>query len=195
MKEHWLGLAESSLVFVLTAGLLLPGEARSEEHPDAVGPIFVGSKVRFQAPTAIQGTVQGTVMEMDKESLLVSTENQRPFRVSRQAITQLEVAVGRRRNPRKGLIIGAAAGAALVAFVAAAPKDSLCPPGEATTKSCLDDRSFFLVAGLPLVALEGAGIGALIKTDRWSSVPVEKVHFSLAPTHGQGLGLSLSLRF
>jgi hypothetical protein len=45
------------------------------------------------------------------------------------------------------------------------------------------------------VALEGGGIGALIKSDRWSSVGVEKVHVSVAPTPGHGLGLALSMRF
>ena len=41
----------------------------------------------------------------------------------------------------------------------------------------------------------GVGIGALIKTDRWSSVPLERVQFGLAPTRGKGLGLALSMTF
>jgi hypothetical protein len=55
----------------------------------------------------------------------------------------------------------------------------------------------FLTAGLPIVALEGAGIGVLIKSDTWSSVGVDKVNLSVTPSRGPGLGLglALSLRF
>jgi hypothetical protein len=194
VRMRSLGMVRSSLA-VLTVSTLFPGTARSEEQPGALGPIVVGSKVRFQAPTASQGPVQGTVMEMDSSSLLISTEKQRPFRVSRQAITQLEVAVGRRRNARKGLIIGTVAGAVLVGLVAGIPRDSFCPPAAPDPQSCRDTRKLFLTTGLPLVALEGAGVGALIKSDRWSSVPVAKVQMSLAPICGPGLGLALSLRF
>ena len=103
--------------------------------------------------------------------------------------------MGRRRNTRKGLIVGAAFGAAVVAAIALIPKDSFCPPGEPSTESCLSDRTAFLALSIPSYALAGAGIGALIKSDRWSPVPLENVRISLAPTRGHGLGLSLSLRF
>lgn len=191
MKIRTLGMIQSSLV-VLIVSALFPSRARSEEHRGAVDSTFVGSKVRFYAPTTIEGPVQGTVIEMDDSSLLISTENQRPFRVSRQAITKLEVAVGRHRNARKGLVIGALVGAVLVGSVAAVPRDSFCPPAEPATQSCLDVRKLFLTVGLPLAALEGAGIGALIKSDTWSSVGVD---MSVAPSRGPGLGLALSLRF
>jgi hypothetical protein len=189
MRENWRAVAAS--IVVLSAALLLPDEVRPAE-PDL--PISVGRKIRLEAPTVFQGAVQGTVIATDDSSLLINTEQQMPLRVSRQAVTRLEVVVGRRRNARKGLIIGAAAGAALVGLVAATPKDSLCPPKELDVQECLDARSLFLTAGVPILALEGAGIGALIKSDRWSSVPIDKAHVTVTPTR-HGLGLALSLRF
>lgn len=194
VKTRTLGMIQSSLV-VLIVSTLFPSKGRAEEHPGTVDPTYVGSKVRFHAPTIIEGPVQGTVIEMDDRSLLISTENQRPFRVSRQAITQLEVAVGRRRNARKGLVIGALAGAVFVGSLAIIPRDSFCPPAEPDAQVCLDARKVGLAVGLPLMALEGAGIGALIKSDTWSPVGVDKVSMSVAPSRGPGLGLTLSLRF
>ena len=193
MKRRPLGMIATSLLAAIVS-TVFPDTVRPEEHPLA-DPTLVGSKIRFLAPTAIDGPVQGTVMEMDGSSLLISTENHRPFRVSRQAITNLEVAVGRRGNARKGLVIGALVGAVLVGLAASVPKDSFCPPAKPDAQECLDARSLFLAIGVPLVALEGAGIGALIKSDRWSSVGIERVRVAPAPSRGPGVGLALSLRF
>jgi len=183
-----------SLVVLIVAALF-PGEARSAEQPESAGAIVAGSKVRFRAPAVSQRRVQGRVTEMDDSSLLISTENEKPFRVSRQAITQLEVAVARRGNARKGLIIGAVAGAVFVGLVAAVPAEAACPTALLGDPQCLESRDLLLAAGLPVLALGGAGIGALIKSDRWAAVPLTKVHMTLAPTRGRSVGLTLSLRF
>jgi hypothetical protein len=179
----------------MVALLAAPREARSQTPAGLVGSIAVGSKVRLLAPTAMQGTIEGTVMTTDAESLLIGVDGRGPARVSRNAITRFEIAFGRRRHTRTGLIIGAAAGALVVGVIAAIPKDEACPPGEPTTQSCLDDRSVLLALGLPACAAEGAAIGALIKSDRWLPVPLENVRVSLVPTRGHGVGLSLALRF
>jgi hypothetical protein len=194
MRKQWFWTTRSSFVVALVVALLGAGELQAQEQAE-MGPISVGSRVRFQAPSVIKGTVQGTVSEVDTESLLISTDDRRPFRVSRSAITQLEVAVGRRRNARKGLIIGAAVGATLLAIVAMMPKDSYCPPDDLALQTCLDDRSQTLAVVLPAAALEGAGIGALIKSDHWSGVPLERVHIGVVPTRTKGLGLALSMTF
>ena len=47
------------------------------------------------------------------------------------------------------------------------------------------DESSLLVGGL-----WGAGIGALLKGDRWSPVPTQHVRVSCAPTVGRGFGLT-----
>jgi hypothetical protein len=179
----------------VAALLAAPGQARPEQPAGLVGSIAVGSKVRLLAPAAIQGTIEGTVMATDAESLLIGVDGRGPARVSRNAITRFEMAFGRRRHTRTGLIIGTAAGALLVGLAAAIPKDEFCPLGEPSTQSCLDDRSALLAFGLPALALEGAAIGALIKSDRWLPVPLENVRLSLAPTRGHGVELSLAFRF
>jgi hypothetical protein len=182
-------------ILLMVALLVPPGEARSQTSAGLVGSIAVGSKVRLLAPTAMQGRIEGTVMATDAESLLIGVDGRGPARVSRNAITRLEIAFGRRRNTRTGLIVGAVAGALAVGLTAAIPKDEFCPPGEPSTQSCLDDRSVLLAFGLPILALEGAAIGALIKSDRWLPVPLENVRVGLTGTRSHGVGLSLALHF
>ena len=182
-----------SLVAVVVASTVYGSdEARSAAQSSAVGQITVGSKVRFQAPSAIQGPIQGTLMEMDEESLMVSTENQRPFRVSRQAITQLELSTGRRGHARTGLIIGAAVGAA---FGAVIPLDFGCTQAQLAVRdsSCIESRGAMIALGVLADAGGGALIGHLIKSDRWSSVPPERIRVSLAPTRWHGARLSMSV--
>jgi hypothetical protein len=120
---------------------------------------------------------------------LLSTGDQTPVRVPRQAITQLDVSTGRHGHALKGMIIGAASAAALFALI---PRDQYCAdlrPGE----YCPTQAE---LAGLGAIggAAWGALIGHLIKSDRWSSVPLEQVHVSLAPALGRGaVGLSLAV--
>jgi hypothetical protein len=50
-------------------------------------------------------------MGMDEQSLLVSSDDHIPLRVSRQAITRLDVSTGRHRRVLKGMMIGGGIGA------------------------------------------------------------------------------------
>jgi hypothetical protein len=66
--------------------------------------------------------------------------------------------------------------------------------------SCLSDcgskwSAEYILAGIGVGAAWGAGIGALVKKDRWSSVPVTQVQLGLWPTRGGGIGASVSLAF
>ena len=57
---------------------------------------------------------------------------------------------------------------------------------------------FGLIGGAGLGAL-GAGIGAivgaLIKTDRWEEVPLDRLRVSFVPQRGGRFALGLSVRF
>lgn len=135
--------------------LLLPSLALSQERPEGGGPAFSGSRVRLVAPAVVQGPITGTVMEMDSMSLLVSTENQRPLRVPRQAITQFDVSTGRRGSLKKGAIIGGTIGAVLGAVIGATGSEE---------GPCIDAPSIICPAreGGVRPAFIGAGIGAYV---------------------------------
>jgi hypothetical protein len=116
----------------------------------------------------------------------VGQEGRAPVSVSREAITALDVRVGQRRHWRKGAIIGAAAMATAIG--------GLCVGAEPGRECHRSDAPSMLgvVAGS---AVLGARVGALFKTDRWRSVPVDRLRFGLAPTAGRGLRFSLALKF
>lgn len=161
---------------VLASMLFVQGEAWSEEQVKAVSPIALGGRVRLRAPTAVQGRIKGTVMEMDEKSLLVSADDRTPVRVPRQAITQLEVSTGRHSKALKGMLIGAAIGGVVGVYC-----DLDC------------NAAAVHAAGAVSGAVGGLLVGALFHGDRWSSVPLESVRVSVAPARGRGLALSLSL--
>jgi hypothetical protein len=167
----------------LSLALVLPSWAVAQESFDGSA-VLVGSKVRILAPTVVGGRLEGIVSQMDDQSLVVLQDNH-PWRLPRQAITSLDVGTGQKRRALKGMFIGAPIGAALIFLV---------PTGIPTRRSASDSlhQAGF---GLFLGAAYGAGIGALIKSERWSRVPLERVRLSVAPTRGRGVGLSLSVGF
>lgn len=175
----------SCVMPVLATMLLLPAEAPAQEPP-AASPVTVGTKVRIRAPSVAKGRVEGMVLEIDEKSLLIGVSKDRvPLRVPRQAITQLDVNAGQRGRVLKGMIIGAGVGAA--SFTALLASTDLGP----------DSGDYAGAVGIGAVGggILGAGIGALIKTDRWSPVPLDRVRLSLGPTRGRGIALSLSVGF
>jgi hypothetical protein len=187
MRTQLQEMIRSTLTLAIVSTFLVASEARAAEEPGA-SPVTVGTKVRILAPTVVAGRVEGTVAEMDAKSLLISVDNGTPVRVSRQAITQLEVSTGRHRKALKGMIIGAGIGA--VVFQLNVSNNCQNSIGSCTT-------SHAAAAGVGALAggAWGAGIGALFSGDRWSAVPLERVRVSLAPTPGRGVALALSVGF
>jgi hypothetical protein len=164
----------------------MPAEGRSEDTLPAT-PITVGTKVRLRAPTLFSGRIEGMVIETNESSLLIGVNDRVPLRVSRQAITQLEVSMGRRRRPLKGMIVGAGIGAAVYAIAGVSYQ------GDASASA--SEWAHFLGLGMLGGAAWGAGIGALINSDRWSPVPPERLRVSLGATRGRGVRLSVSVGF
>jgi hypothetical protein len=162
----------------------LPAEARSGELPKATT-VTVGSRVRIVAPTMVHGALEGMMLEMDDSSLLVGIDDRGPTRLSRQAITRIDVSTGRHSRALKGMIIGAVLGAGAGALAYSGDCNG-------AVSVCVDSHSVVPV-GLVTGALVGAGIGALIKHDRWNRVPLDSVRVGLGPTRGRGVALSVSL--
>lgn len=181
MSKQWFQATRSSFVVALVAALLYAGEVQGQDQRASLSPMAVGTRVRILAPAAVNGRIEGMILEMDEKSLLLMSEEQR-LRVPRESITQLEVSTGKRRRALKGLIVGAGLGTLVYGAM-----------GVGTTVDASHGEA--ALVGLGVGAAWGVGIGALIKADRWSSVPLERVQFGLAPTRGKGLGLALSVSF
>ncbi len=183
MRTCLLGMIQSFWVVVLTSMIFLAGEVRSKEQLKSISSITIGSRIRLSAPAVTKRRIEGTIIEMDVRSLLIGTEDRSTLSVPRQAITKLDVSLGKHRQVRKGILIGGGIGAIALAL---------------TLSSYITESSGWvtvLTGGFAGGAMWGAGIGALIKKDRWSAVPIELVQLGLAPTQGSCVRLSLSVDF
>ena len=97
------------------------------------------------------------------------------------SITSLEVSLGRKRNTIRGLVIGAASGVLIGVIAPVDPNNC----GYYSDNFCSREKA--LLGGVVGGGGLGAGIGALIKSDRWSRVTVNAT--------GQiGLGLRIGTK-
>ena len=179
--------------------LLAAATAWTEERPLS-SLLSIGSRVRLQAPTAGQGLIQGTVLEVDDRGLLLSAAGLGHVRVERQSISRLEVSTGRGSSLKKGAIIGGAIGVALGAAAGGTSvPEGPCIDAPAITCPASPGGAGNALAGAAIGGALGAGWGALFghlkKHDLWSPVPLTDSRVTFVPMLGRGVGLSMSLRW
>jgi hypothetical protein len=161
--------------------------------PAAAEPVLLtlpmGSKVRLQTAAAPGQWMKGILVSADTASVAMVPENAPPLganqlRLPSAAISRFELKTGSKRHWLWGLAIGAAAGLALGATADVDPVaceydiNYECSRGEALA------LYGFTMAGV------GAGVGALIKTDRWTPVALD----ALAPPAPRVSGIAPRLR-
>ncbi|HEX9189574.1 MAG TPA: hypothetical protein VGB87_21040 [Vicinamibacteria bacterium] len=152
----------------ITLAALLLGtmgaEARAGEED------LLGSRVRVRTIQPGEPRV-GVFEQSTPDELVIRTGGpDSPVRVRRADVAGLEVSRGTRRHALKGLLAGAVAWGALVGLVAAF--DTLDESGVGEP----------LVIGGMLAA--GAGVGALVKTERWERVPAGEASIQIGPVRG-----------
>jgi hypothetical protein len=149
-------------------------EARGAEES------LVGSRVRVR--TMQRGEPQVGILEGESaDELVIRTKGAAsPVQVRRRDVLRLEVSRGTRRHTLKGLLGGAVAWGAIVGLVAAF--DTLDESGLGEP----------LVIGGMLAA--GAGIGTMVKTERWERVAPGGVSVGIGPAAG-GLQARVVVRF
>ncbi len=97
-------------------------------------------------------------------------------------MNRVEWSKGRHGNAVKGLLIGGAIGAAVLSLINAQDPET----GET------QEYLVVAVVGAGLGALPGAGIGALVKTERWAELPVGNLRVTVGATPNRGVGLRLA---
>jgi len=165
-------------------GMLLAGEAAAESKELV---LQAGDRIRYKLGD--EQTGKGVLREIGPDWLLVEDKRGATLTLQKSALQSLAVARGKKRRPLEGAMIGflpgAAAGALLVWAVCA-------------TEGCSGAGGWALgpvIVGGGMTAVVGAGVGALIKTDRWQQAPVSRVRFGVAPAKGGGVRAALTLSF
>lgn len=179
-----------------SSGLLLVVLAANLSAQDEL-PLELGDRVRISAPTIQHDPFVGTVVSMDVESWSLDVEGRTELLVlPLNDMKKLEVSHGSTSRAGRGAIIGGSIGFVVGAVLGY----GLIEVVNLSNESGGDVSSVLGAAvGGVIVALPGAGIGALIgslnKVDRWEDVPLDRIHVVFGVNDKRGFTVSASLRF
>ena len=138
-----------------------------------------GERVRIIRPGNTNPLLIGTTTRSTPDTLWLTLEGQaQPTAVPLGAAIRLERSLGRHSHTLAGALVGASVGAAITLLFLSAfcGGDTLCDGDEQVRAAA--------IFGLPSIAL-GAGIGAMIRTERWE--PISSAVPSRTPTLQLGL--------
>ena len=177
------------MVTLAAAVLAAAAVAVADTPPSAV--VAIGEKVRVTTRTGRDDRT-GVVMAADAQSLTVSLGSGKPpVRIPLASVRKLEVARGRRTAVKEGAISGGLVGLVLGVLAVHTVSHALC---ENATDCDASPQGYGIGAGA--FAAGGAGLGALvglaIKTDRWETVPVDRVGVAIGPVPA-GAGVQVSV--
>jgi hypothetical protein len=149
-----------------------------------------GQRVRVTAPTISSTQIVGAFAHMAADTLVVETDG-RAWHFPRASLTRVDVNRGQKSNAGRGALFGFLIGAGIGAV--ALGSSSLC----AETLEVPAGRCALIGAGGGGVGglLLGTIAGALIKTDRWQEVPVDRLRVSLIPPGPGRFALAMSVSF
>ncbi|NNF28510.1 MAG: hypothetical protein HKN73_14895 [Gemmatimonadetes bacterium] len=147
---------------LLLAGLIIPAPALAQT-PE------VGQRIRVTAPEVLTERRVGQLLWLDSDSLVLAGADTAPperWVVPPEAITRLEVFEGRRGHAGRGLLIGAGTGLALGLI-------GISGDGTCSGSGNYGELCALVVTGTTLGGgVLGLLIGAVVRTDRWNSIPV-----------------------
>ncbi len=153
-------------------------------------PIETGSRIRVTAPALGFDKLVGTSVEADATRIRVQVDDQAaPMTISLTDVTRLEVSQGRKSNAVKGLLIGSIVGVPIGGLVAMQFDEEGGDPGPG------EYFLFGAVVGGAAFGAIGAGIGALVKTERWDDVPLDRLRVNIVPLRDGRFALGLSVEF
>jgi len=141
---------------------------------------LVGSRVRVRTTQRREAPVGVLEGESADELVIRAKGAPSPVQVRRRDVLSLEVSRGTRRHTLEGLAGGAIAWGAIVGALAAT---------HSLPESGVNEPLF--VGGMLAV---GAGVGTLVKTERWERVPAGGVSVGIGPAP-RGLQARVVVRF
>jgi hypothetical protein len=150
----------------------------------------VGSRVRLQTATTPGSWTRGVLTSADSSSVSLVPEEapvlgENRLSLPTESLSRLELRTGSKRHWLVGLLAGAALGAVVGATAEIDP--DTC---DSYYSSTFCSRGQAYAAGILIMGGIGAGVGALVKTDRWMPVAID----ALGPPAPRVSGLAPRLR-
>ena len=168
-------LLASAIAAMLLAPVALIGQERLQ-------PIPIDSRIRVTRAAAPDHSLVGTLGTWDGESLGLVNPGLQPQTIRLSELARLEISRGRRGNAKTGMWIGALVGL-VGGLIAANQLDE--PEVNFRTEGMPEGdgiRQFGIgLAGAALGTALGAGVGALIRTEKWEEVPLANEAAERAP--------------
>lgn len=175
-----------TVILAFTLSLLVPN---ADLGAQATPPLETGSRIRVRAPDAGANKLVGSYLGTVADTLRVQLEELSYVRsIPISSVVALETSRGRKSNALKGLGFGflGGAGAGLVVGLAVDETEGL-------NRLQLIGLStgFFGACG----AVVGLLAGAMITSERWEEVSLDRVRASFAPQHDGRWRIGLSVAF
>lgn len=168
---------------ISTAAVVLGAVAASAEAADEHA-VTTGDRVRVMAPSASPKRIEGTLVSVDRDSLTVFDDGRRVV-VTRSQIAKLEVARGKKSRAGTGALVGAGWGVGLGVLLSNPPSSG----------QRLEVNGSAVTAGVVAGATLGALVGVVLRTDRWTTAPADKLTLSIGPVPGRGVALAMRFSF
>jgi len=173
---------------ILLAAILASAASGTIAAQDTVR-LEPGQRVRVTAPTISRAPIVG-VGHMEADTLVVETDG-RTLHFARASLTRVDVNHGQKSNVGKGALFGFLIGAG-VGAVALGSNDYCTLEVSPAAGSCaLIGAGVGGVGGL----LVGTVAGALIKTDRWRELPLDRLRVSFIHARLRPFAVAMSVSF
>ncbi len=175
-----------ALRFCLVLGVCFPGAAAHSQMAE----LQPGVRVRIRAPGEIAGRLTGVVVARSADSVTITRSGGTPVAVALAKLSTLDISRGksRSRGALRGTLWGAAVGLGLGAI--APITTETCAAGSARCEPI--SRGEFVQLMVLGSVVWGAGIGAIVGSERWDSAMLPTRVALLPPTRGQSSGIMLS---
>jgi hypothetical protein len=149
---------------------------------------------RARVRLEVGGPIEGVYVGRTKDSLLMVFDGSDTTRMALSEVKELELSLGTERHPLKGLLLGAAWGAAIsgtIAFAGTPARgnpDSLIPE-HSPAQAALIEGSFGALVCAPI----GLIIGALNQTEHWLPQAIPQLDLRIAPRTASQRGTRIAV--